>query len=195
VVDPGVGTERAILCIEWPGQRLVVPDNGCWTHLIQQLGVGEPVVYRLTEHRYWRPPVSDTFHGRDILAPVAGHLTLGVPPSALGPRTRNWVRLDLPRSTIGPDEARGEILAVDRFGNLISNIPVAALPPDAKTVPVRVVDQLIGLRVRTYGEAPHGTLVALTSSSGMLEIAVSHGSAAERLRCGAGASVVVRFRP
>src|SRR5436189_5046159 len=82
VVDPGVGTERAILYVETRGQRLLVPDNGCWTSLVDQ---GTPTVIRLAEPRYWRQPVSPTFHGRDILAPVAGHLAGGLEPRLLGP--------------------------------------------------------------------------------------------------------------
>src|SRR5689334_23663128 len=83
VVDPGVGTERHLLCVEWRGQHLLVPDNGCWTALIADNE--RPTVHRLAERRFWRPEVSATFHGRDILAPVAGHLSLGVAPADLGP--------------------------------------------------------------------------------------------------------------
>src|SRR5262249_34860862 len=97
VVDPGVGTERALLYVEADGHRLLVPDNGCWTELI---GTAAPRVIRLAETHYWRHPVSATFHGRDILAPVAGHLSLGVDPRTLGPEVEKWVRLKLPRPTL-----------------------------------------------------------------------------------------------
>src|SRR5262245_62129553 len=90
VVDPGVGTKRALLYVEAGGQRLLVPDNGCWTRLI---AAGEtPLVIRMAEPRYWRQPVSPTFHGRDILAPVAGHLSRGVDPRSLGPAVTTWIR-------------------------------------------------------------------------------------------------------
>src|SRR5688572_122741 len=77
VVDPGVGSERALLYVETDGHRLLAPDNGCWTELARA-AARPPIVIRLAEPRYWRPEVSATFHGRDILAPVAGHLSLGV---------------------------------------------------------------------------------------------------------------------
>src|SRR5262245_2557855 len=89
VIDPGVGTERSLLCVELADQYVLVPDNGCWTSLIAG-GLDLPVVYRLTKKQYWRPEVSATFHGRDILAPVAGHLTLGVAPALLGPKVGTW---------------------------------------------------------------------------------------------------------
>src|SRR5260370_39152705 len=106
VVDPGVGTDRALLYVEAEGHRLLVPDNGCWTELARDSGrathsgasgphtpVWPPTVIRLTESKYWRNPVSPTFHGRDILAPVAAHLSLGENPQNLGPRVQQWVRL------------------------------------------------------------------------------------------------------
>src|SRR2546421_5035418 len=81
VVDPGVGTQRAILCVEWAGSRIIVPDNGCWTALLRP-GDPDPVVYRLAEPRYWRAAVSFTLHPRDIMAPAAGHPRPGGGPSA-----------------------------------------------------------------------------------------------------------------
>src|SRR5262249_11529444 len=132
VVDPGVGTERDLLCVEWHGQHVLAPDNGCWTSLIAEAEC--PIVHRLAERRYWRPAVSATFHGRDILAPVAGHLTLGVPPSELGPSVTNWRRLSLPRPTETPDGVRGQVVIVDRFGNLISNVAARAITAGAVIV-------------------------------------------------------------
>jgi S-adenosylmethionine hydrolase len=187
VVDPGVGTERALLCVAWNGSHVLVPDNGCWTSLVPDAGT-PPVVYRLAQERYWRPRVSATFHGRDILAPVAGHLTLGVPPAELGPRVTNWERLRLPQPVSLPHGIRGEVVIVDHFGNLVTNIPGEALPPSGD---VRLPGGE-GVRfVRTYGEAEPGAVVALTGSSGRLEVAVVNGSAAGRLGLGLGAVVEV----
>src|SRR5262249_26891406 len=124
VVDPGVGSDRALLCVEVDGQRLLAPDNGCWT----LLPAADPARgVRLAEPRYWRPVVSATFHGRDILAPVAGHLSLGVEPSALGPVTEQWVRLERRPPIRRPDSLSGEVEFVDHFGNLITNLPGDAL--------------------------------------------------------------------
>jgi len=187
VVDPGVGTGRALLCVEWNGQTILVPDNGCWTSLLGQ-GDAAPRVFRLENRLYWRPEVSATFHGRDILAPVAGHLTLGARPADLGPPVSSWVQLSLPQPVVAPGVVRGEVVIIDPFGNLVTNIPTSAMPAGAV---VRIASQEVSARVRTYGDAEPGALVALIGSSGRLEVAVVQGSAAARLGIGAGAPVEV----
>jgi S-adenosylmethionine hydrolase len=182
VVDPGVGTSRALLHVETRGQQLLVPDNGCWTAFARE--GGPPRVRRLSEPRFWRPEVSSTFHGRDILAPVAGHLSLGLDPTLLGPVVTTWVSRDFPaarRTAVGWE---GEVIFVDDFGNLITN-----LPADAARDWVEVGGQRVDRQVTTYGEAPPGTLVTLRCSMATLEIAVVEGSAAGRLDVAAGAAV------
>src|SRR5262249_50035728 len=121
VVDPGVGGERALLAVEWSGQKLLVPDNGCWT-LLTQTSASKPRVWRLTEARFWRQPVSATFHGRDILAPAAGHWSLEGDGSQFGPEVRSWVELDFPDPKVEAGRVAGEVAFVDHFGNLITNI-------------------------------------------------------------------------
>lgn len=191
VVDPGVGTERAVLYIEIAGQRLLVPDNGCWTGLCAPERTPQ-LVLRLTERRYWRPQVSATFHGRDVFAPVAGHLTLGVDPRALGTPVADWVRLEVQAPSLAEEALRGEVIFVDGFGNLITNIPGEAfLRWRDWLVWVMVNGQEVGRQVRTYGEAEPGELVALVSSVDTLEVAVNRGSAAARLGAGVGAAVEV----
>jgi S-adenosylmethionine hydrolase len=187
VVDPGVGTGRALLCVEWHDQTILVPDNGCWTSLPRP-DDPPPRVHRLEDRRYWRPEVSATFHGRDILAPVAGHLTLGVRPADLGPPVSEWVRLTLPQPEVAPGRIHGAVVVVDPFGNLVSNIPQSAIPPNGV---VRIAGQDVPRRVRTYGDAEPGALVALIGSSGRLEVAVVQGSAAARLGVGIGIPVEV----
>lgn len=193
VVDPGVGTERAVLYIEAGRHAVVAPDNGCWTPLAEALG-GPRRVVRLTERRYWRPGVSDTFHGRDIFAPVAGWLTRGLEPDLLGPRADEWLRVALPSPVQAGDEVRGEVLFVDRFGNLITNIPRNLVDGEGAGPGARVLlgDRAIEKRVRAYGEAPVGSLVWLISSAGTLEIAVNAGSAAVLTGAGVGTPVTVR---
>ncbi len=186
VVDPGVGTDRALLCVEWAGQTILVPDNGCWTSVIRPCE--PPRVHRLEERRFWRPQVSATFHGRDILAPVAGHLSLGVQPNELGPPVHEWVRLALPQPEATPDGVRGVVVVADPFGNLVTNIPADAVTATAQ---VRIGGHSVPRRVRAYGDAEPGTLVALIGSSGRLEVAVVNGSAAARLGVGVGAPVSV----
>jgi S-adenosylmethionine hydrolase len=189
VVDPGVGGIRDVLYVEVGAQRLLVPDNGCWTLLHE----GRPPVrvIRLTERRFWRHAVSDTFHGRDIFAPVAANLSLGLDPRLLGPPVFQWVRLQRPAVTEGPEGLVGEVVFVDHFGNLISNIPGEVLTRSATRRWVKVGGQDVPRIVRTYVEAEPGTLVALVSSDGWLEVAVSHGSAARRLQAGPGTVITV----
>jgi S-adenosylmethionine hydrolase len=184
VVDPGVGSDRALLCVEWNDQFILAPDNGCWTSVV---GPADGLrVFRLAERRFWRPAVSSTFHGRDILAPVAGHLSLGVRPDQLGPVVSKWAQLALPESAVDGAVIRGEVLLVDAFGNLISNIRVGQLGPAFQ---VRIGGRSIAKVVRTYADAEPGTLVALIGSTGRLEVAVVNCSAAHCLGLGVGTPI------
>jgi S-adenosylmethionine hydrolase len=186
VVDPGVGTERALLYIEVNGHRLLAPDNGCWSLLARD---ADAVVWRLNAPQYWRQPVSPTFHGRDILAPVAAHMSCGVAPEAIGERVHDWVRWEPPSPVRTAHQITGEVLFVDGFGNLITNIPAEWMR--AATPRIRVGNHDVPCFVRTYGAAPPGTLVALTSSFGLLEIAIAQGDAATRFAVQVGAPVCV----
>jgi S-adenosylmethionine hydrolase len=190
VVDPGVGSDRALLYVEAAGRRLLVPDNGCWTSL--EAEAEAPRVIRLTESRFWRPQVSATFHGRDILAPVAGHLSLGLSPAALGTPTTAWVHLAAPTPKLLADGIDGEVIFVDAFGNLITNIPATLLrSPDRLCI--WVGGHEVASWVRTYADAEPGTVVALQSSTGALEVAVVQGSAAKQLRTAVGTAVRVQW--
>jgi S-adenosylmethionine hydrolase len=188
VVDPGVGGERAVLLVEAAGQRVLAPDNGCLTEFLRPLPT-PPVVRRVTEARFWRPSVSSTFHGRDIFAPVAGHLSLGVSPDQFGPLTDSWVRLERPEACAEGADLVGEVVFVDHFGNLISNIPAGRVerPPERIEVAGSVLPDCRW--VRTYADVEPGRLVALTSSAGLVEVAVAQGSAEERLRAGVGTAI------
>jgi len=190
VVDPGVGTPRALLHIEAEGHHLLAPDNGCWTLAASRLSHA-PAVRALSERRFWKHPVSATFHGRDILAPVAAHLSLGTEPAELGPAVKDWVRLALPGPVLEPHRLAGEVAYVDDFGNLLTNIPAADFEKLA-AAPVRVTlgGQMARI-VRTYGEAEPGTVIALVSGSGCLEVAVTQGSAAAALGATVGTPVEV----
>lgn len=185
VVDPEVGGDRDVLYVEVAGQRLLAPDNGCWTRL------GAPTrVIRVRDRRFWRPVVSSTFHGRDVFAPVAGHLTLGVDPAELGPVATTWRELAWPAVTRHQDLLAGEVVFVDHFGNLITNVPAA----DVAEAPRVEVSGHTPRLVRTYADAAAGELVALVSSGGFLEVAEVQGSAALRLGLGVGTPVRVHWR-
>ncbi len=202
VVDPGVGSDRAVLYVEIGKlHRLLVPDNGCWTGLPNadpagEVGPGGALAIRVSEPRFWRSPVSATFHGRDIFAPVAAHLSLGTPGRALGPFVKDWVRLKVRMPEVGADRVAGEVMFVDHFGNLITNIAGSAIAPLLPAgVRITVGGHEVPRFVRTYSEAEAGSVVALLSSSGgMMEVAVTDGSAARQLGVGLGSPVVVRRR-
>jgi S-adenosylmethionine hydrolase len=188
VVDPGVGGDRDILYVEVGLQRLLVPDNGCWTLLHD----GRPPVrvIRLADQRYWRHSVSATFHGRDIFAPVAANLSLGLDPRKLGPPATGWVRLQRPEPARDAEGIVGEVIFIDHFGNLITNIPAEVLTQQAGRRWVRVGEHEVLRFVNSYVEAEPGTLVALASSDGWVEVAVAHGSAARRLQASIGTVVI-----
>src|SRR5437764_1036640 len=165
VVDPGVGSKRELLYVELDDHRLLVPDNGCWTWIEQRRGGGAHVI-RLTESRFWRQPVSATFHGRDILAPVAAHLSLGIDARLLGPPQDDWVSLERPMPVLEAGKIVGEVLFVDHFGNLSTNIPGEMLARlEASSVRVTVGDHEIQRLARTYDDALRGEPIALVSST------------------------------
>jgi S-adenosylmethionine hydrolase len=189
VVDPGVGTSRHLLCVRWNDQYLLVPDNGCWSRL-ESLAKSPVRAYRLTNDKYWRTPVSATFHGRDILAPAAGHLANGLSLGDLGTPTESWVRLPLPEPVHSAGFIRGEIVVVDSFGNLISNVSASA---GDRILGVRIAGQTVAKSVRTYGDGEPGEVVALIGSGGRIEVAVVNGSAARILGLGVGAPIELDF--
>ncbi|HZO31454.1 MAG TPA: SAM-dependent chlorinase/fluorinase [Chloroflexota bacterium] len=206
VVDPGVGTGRRPIAVQAAGRTYVGPDNGLLSWAIRAdltpqppllRGEGEQAVV-LDRPRFWRPTVSATFHGRDLFGPVAAHLARGVPLAEVGSPCSEIQTLPFPavRRTIDDDgrvvTAQGEIVHVDRFGNLISNLTASDLP-DEPTVAVagRTISEL-ALHFQATGGASKGErLIALIGSAGLLEIAVPNGSAAAALGIGVGASVTV----
>ncbi len=186
VVDPGVGSGRAAIAAETPTALFVAPDNGLLSFVWEELSPQERAAARvveLREPRYWRPPVSDTFHGRDIFAPVAAHLAAGLPLESLGP-LRETMHLLETAPQVGADGAVvGRILHVDHFGNCISNIRreqvSAVLQQGSFHCAIR--EHRFTALSRTYAEAPPGAPLTLIGSSGRLEIAVRNGSAAAQL--------------
>ena len=193
VVDPGVGTARRALGVRARGQCFVGPDNGV---LEWALADRAAEVRVLTEERYFRAPVSRTFHGRDVFAPVAAHLANGVPFEAFGPSIADPLRLSRPEPALESGVLRGAIVFVDRFGNALTNLTTSALREAFTEVPeaaleVRVHSRRVQGITRSYGDAPIGTLVAILGSSGRLELAEVGGSAAIRWGIGPGDRVEV----
>jgi S-adenosylmethionine hydrolase len=186
VVDPGVGTSRRLIYAEIGQQRYLAPDNGLLSILMRR---SAPTGVVAIENRdYWLPETSHTFHGRDILAPIAAHLASGVEPSLLGPPLTDWVTLAPSQPSKSAGEVTGEVQYVDSFGNLITNISrddLAALG-DMARLTVECQGRTIQGLIPSYGAAMPGEVVALFDSQGRLEIAVAGGSAAEDLQAAAG---------
>jgi S-adenosyl-L-methionine hydrolase (adenosine-forming) len=193
VVDPGVGTARGLVYAEFGSQRYLAPDNGLLSRVARQSPCGRLV--RLVEREYWLAEVSSTFHGRDILAPVAARLGLGLDPERLGPPLERLVMLDWPGPRVTPDEIQGEVEQVDSFGNLVTNIPAELLRGvlECRELWVACAGREANGIARTYADRPRGSLVALVGSSGRLELAISGGNAGRELGVGVGAEVKVRW--
>lgn len=188
VVDPGVGTERKIVAAKEEGRLFLAPDNG-----LLSLVLTEASEIRSVENReLFLPSGSTTFHGRDRFAPVAAALATGLPFSDTGPPLTSIVRIAYEPPDYGPDTAQGRIMAVDRFGNLITDIERARLPFDEYELHAR--DLVIDRIESSYGDAAPGPFL-IVGSSGCIEISVANGSAAEQLRLRRLQRVEVRKRP
>ena len=195
VVDPGVGTARRAVAIEAKGGILVGPDNGLLSWAIGPLG-GATRAVLLTNEKLWNHPVSPTFHGRDIFMPVAAHLTMGTTLEQAGTRidAGDLVMLSAPTSRMLEGEAEGEVLSVDRFGNIQLSIPSAAASELGIVIGSRLTircnrREIAAPYLVTFGAAAPGELIAFTDSAGMISLAVRSGSAAEKLSLPPGARV------
>jgi S-adenosylmethionine hydrolase len=191
VVDPGVGTERRLIAVSVAEQWFVLPDNGLITGVARGRNVGG--TWEITNPSVQRSVVVPTFHGRDILAPASAHLLRGGDPAQLGPPRESFITLRNFEPTQDEQGFVGEVIFRDAFGNLITNVHadrLAAAARDAWTIEI-AGERIEGI-LRTYGERPPGTLVALVGSSGWVEIAVVNGDAARQLTAGAGTTVWIR---
>jgi S-adenosyl-L-methionine hydrolase (adenosine-forming) len=189
VVDPGVGSPRLGIGADAGGYRFVAPDNGVLSAVF--LETPPTLVVELREQKYARAHISRTFEGRDRFAPAAAWLANGVALPSFGPPLPQPVRLEFPAPVRRQDAVHGEATRIDRFGNVVTNIDVAALESLSPPHIVRVHGTSIHGLVQTYAEAAPGALCALVGSSGRLEVAVNGGSAAERLHAYRGVAIVV----
>ncbi len=192
VVDPGVGSSRRGIAADTGDYKFVAPDNGVLSAVFQESKPRR--VVELTERKYARPTVSRTFEGRDRFAPAAGWLAKGIALTAFGKSITDFCVIDLPRPKVGGNAITGEVVRVDRFGNLITNIDRRTFEELAKggTISVKAGKQDIARVVATYAEAPAGEPCALFGGTDHLEIAVNAGDAATRLKLSRGAPVTVR---
>ena len=205
VVDPGVGTSRRAVLLVTPTARFLSPDNGLLSHVLAGY-IADPqeqpgrvplppgcAAYHLTNDKYWLHPLSHTFHGRDVFAPVSAHLSLGIPPGDFGPPVQDLVWLPFPQPTRHAGTLEGEVVYVDHFGNLITNIQVQQLGSGGGVSVEIKGRQIHGLSLTFNSpDRPDGEcLRALAGSLGYLEIAFPNGSAAQALDAGPGEAVRV----
>ena len=202
VVDPGVGTDRRAVVLETPQGRFLGPDNGVLSAALPDEArppadegpapVALPAGFRgfaITNRRYLREPVSATFHGRDVFAPAAAHLSLGVPPDELGEPVEKVLAFPPLRARRYPDSTlQAQVVHIDRFGNVVTDARADDLPEGAFTV--ELAGQRVPGPVRTYAKATG--LAAVVGSSGYLEVALPKSSAAAALGVDIGDAVLVR---
>jgi S-adenosyl-L-methionine hydrolase (adenosine-forming) len=197
VVDPGVGTDRRGIAIVTARGILVGPDNGLLPPAADALG-GSTGAYELADPAHHLPRVSTTFHGRDVFAPVAARLCLGLDPAALGPPVHDPVRLPEPAAHTAPGELRAQVLTVDGFGNvqLAAGAADLAAAQLGGTVGIAVGDATHPARTgRTFAAVETGELVVIVDSEDLVGIAVNRGHAAARLGVGPGDEVTVTAAP
>jgi len=202
VVDPGVGSPRRPIVLETPQGRFIAPDNGVLSYVLKH-GNALPMSdegtqvrlppsyqgYCLTNPDYWLRPISSTFHGRDIFAPVAAHLSKGIPPRELGEEVESLAYLPIATPSWRGDLLLGQVVHIDRFGNLVTDIPSQTLA-EASEVEVEVCGRRIRGLAAFYGQAEG--LLALVGSYDTLEIAVRNGNAAGELGARLGDTVRVK---
>lgn len=185
VVDPGVGSNRRPIVIETDHGVFIGPDNGVFSLVINSSGRYE--IYELTNDKYMLDNVSNTFHGRDIFAPAAAHISAGVEPKILGNVVLDPVRRRIKQPLVSDAEIVGEVIYADSFGNLITNIDENMVIGCSKIV---IGNIIIDTVAKSYDDAETGEVLALIGSSGFLEIAVNQGSAANSIK---DIKVTVRF--
>jgi S-adenosylmethionine hydrolase len=192
VVDPGVGASRKALAASAGGYYFVAPDNGILSYV--QKSQESFVAFEITADHYFRKPVSSTFHGRDVFAPIAGWISRDIPLRQLGSELSNPVQLKIPVPTKVRDALiQGAVLAVDRFGNIITNLSPGDLPVADAAHP-RALKILAGQKEitafhKTYSEGRPGEIFIVPGSTGYFEIAVREGSAAAILNLKPGAPI------
>jgi S-adenosyl-L-methionine hydrolase (adenosine-forming) len=193
VVDPGVGTQRKIVYARIGKQGFIAPDNGVLSRLA--LATPPSTIITVADPEFWLPTVSATFHGRDIIAPVAARLSLGLDPARLGSVQHEWVELKWTEARVSEKRIQGAVQSVDGFGNLITNISadvLANVPRGEQVVVVCDEHETHGI-FSTYGDQPAMTLIALVGSSGHLELAIVGDSAAIMLGVTVGTPVTITW--
>jgi len=194
IVDPGVGTERRPLLVTAEQQYFIAPDNGVLS-MVYDRDPGVSVRHITASHNFLQP-VSPTFHGRDVFAPVAGWLSKAWQTESFGEVITDFVRFSLPRPKANGQALKGLVLKVDTFGNLITNLRPEDVPPaavESGKIKLQAGTKMIERLVLTFGQGAPGEPVALIGSSGFLEIAINKGNAARTLGVARGAEITLEL--
>lgn len=190
VVDPGVGTDRKPVALKMGDQLYVGPDNGIFSLIAEE---NEYEAVELTNRSYWREQASNTFHGRDIFAPAAAHLAAGVPLQELGEPLKSVVSYRWAIPISDNDGIQGWVLHIDRFGNLVTNIPASLIEEviGESGLKIYVGNSILEKIVPTFGSVPDGEPAAYIGSAGNLEIAINKGNAQQMLSVEKGAQISI----
>jgi S-adenosyl-L-methionine hydrolase (adenosine-forming) len=193
IVDPGVGSARRPILVEAGGHYFVAPDNGLLTMLYD--AVPEHEVREITTDKYFRQPVSRTFHGRDVFSPVAAHLANGIDPAEFGKRIEDYVRLDFARpARSGENTWTGTILKVDHFGNLITNFDSETwLRLAADLFEMKIGTCVVSRMASSYAQMQPGDLFVIGGSAGFLEVSINRGSAWKAVDARSGDTIELRL--
>jgi len=193
VVDPGVGSQRKILAMMTDNHVFIAPDNGTLTFLLRKKKI--QALHRVANRSLFPSEISATFHGRDIMAPVAAALAGGMNISEVGPAisTGGCIQIEIPKTQLDENGITGRVIHIDRFGNIQTTITAGDLslyqPSSFNGIFIR--SRKIKAISSTYSDTAAGELVALIDSSGLLEIAVNRGNAAAEIKCSIGDPVTV----
>ncbi len=209
VVDPGVGSARRPILAASKDFYFIGPDNGIFSFIFRSerspfpspsQGEGRVRVFELTEKKFFLPAISQTFHGRDIFASAAAHLSTGVNPSEFGKPVNDPVILNVPEPVIVPtqsvgtrNEIQGEVVYIDRFGNLITNIPAGILYPLKEQIQIKIKSKTISSLCKSYSEAEDLKPSSILDSWGLLEIFVKNKDAGRELGIKKGEKVIINF--
>ena len=195
VVDPGVGSDREVLLVSGGGYSFIAPDNGVLSYIFAELPAAS--IYRVTGSEFFLKPLSSTFHGRDLFAPLAAHLAAGKRPEELGELfSRSPVTFPLPAARPeGEGSFQIEIVSRDRFGNLFTSLPSARIAEEKKEVELEASGrrQFLPL-VKSYGAVGRGKPLAIRGSCGYLELAVNGGDASRELKLKVGDTARITFK-
>lgn len=190
VVDPGVGSKRRAILVETDNEFFIAPDNGLLSFIFENEKAFR--VYEITNEKFFRLPVSRTFHGRDVFAPVAAHLSGGISVKEFGEEITDFVRFNISAPCgVSDTEIKGEIIYVDHFGNLITNLKPENLSENFR---LRINEQSVQKHQTFYSQASDGEIFSIFGSAGFLEIAAFRDSAKRLLNAKIGDEILVTKR-